>query len=144
MRWFPSHMKKHFVEEVHQLWVFPQHLLKSLIFNDPMFIPCSTMQRNILLLTLPTHWGQIKYLVPFLVSHVKSFFKISILRVGLTIGTGTILHHGIAIRTFCFGEILYFSRISPLLFFVWVCTILIVLSNDKWSFSIWVVSVENC
>ncbi len=33
--------KKHFVGEGHQVWIFTQHLLRSLIFNNPMLIPCS-------------------------------------------------------------------------------------------------------
>ncbi len=35
--------KKHFVQEMHQVWVSLQHLLKSLIPNDLVFIPCSNV-----------------------------------------------------------------------------------------------------
>ncbi len=42
--------------------------------NDPVFIPCSTVQKNILFLALPTHQRQIKNLVPFLISHMKGLF----------------------------------------------------------------------
>ncbi len=41
-----------------------------------MFIPCSIVQKIILLLTLLDRQRQIKNLLPFLVSHVKGLFHL--------------------------------------------------------------------
>jgi hypothetical protein len=96
-------------------------------------------------LALPTRWRQIKNLVPFLVSHVKGLLHLQDINLESMLHNrhGTILHNGTTICAFHFGEILYFSRISPMLIFVWFYTTWIVLSNDMWSSSIWVVRVEE-
>jgi hypothetical protein len=79
----------------------------------------------------------------YLVQKAYSIFKISILKIGCTTNMGTILHNGTTIHALCFREILYFSRISPVLIFVWFCITWTILLNDRWLSSIWIMKVEN-
>jgi len=58
-------------------------------------------------------------------------------------GMGTILHNGTCLWALHFGVTLYFKKISPMLIFVWFYTTQILLLNDNWSSSIWVVKFEN-
>jgi hypothetical protein len=115
-----------------------QHLLKLLILNDPMFIPCSIVQRNILLFVLLAHQRQIKNLVPFLISHVKGLLHLQ----DINLENKPHSQHGNHLAQWnnhprlAFGEILYFLRISFVFIFVWFCTARIILVNDKLSSSI--------
>lgn len=117
-----------------------------LIHNNPMFIPCSTMERDILFLTFPTCWIQIKNLVPFMYPMWKGLFHLQDINLENRPHNwhGNHLAQSNSLLTLHFGEILYFLKISFVLIFVWLCTIGIVLPNDTLSSSTWVAWVENC
>jgi hypothetical protein len=145
MQWFSSHTKTSCWRNAPSLGL-PATPSQIVHFQWPSAHPMFHYAKKNLLLAFLVCWRQIINLVPFLVSHVKGLLHLQ----DINLESRPHSRHGnhptqwnnhTALR---FGEILYFSTVYPLLIFVRFCTTQIVLSNDKWSSSIWFVKVENC